>query len=83
MAEFDDRGKVALWSNESDNANAPVAKGHFYAHRDIKEGEKINLDLWNVEKKNDKSPRMTGKVSDPQPQSKSYDAPNGFEPPPF
>ena len=67
MPEFDDKGKVALWKNDKKgNDKAPAAKGHFFAHRAIAAGEKIELALWRNESDHPQAPMMTGKISDPQ-----------------
>jgi len=62
--QYDNRGKIALWKNTSDNSSAPVAKGHFYAHRDIKEGEQIDVALWKESSQNSNAPVMKGKIQD-------------------
>ena len=62
--QYDNRGKIALWKNTTDNSSAPVAKGHFYAHRDIKEGEKIDVSLWKESSQNANAPVMKGKIQD-------------------
>ena len=61
---YDNKGQIALWKNTSDHEKAPSAKGHFYAHRDIKAGEKIEVALWRNDSDNAKAPVMKGKVSD-------------------
>ena len=66
--QYDNRGQIALWGKREDaSPNAPVAKGHFFAHRDIKEGEKIDVALWLADNPNGNpnAPKMKGKVSDP------------------
>jgi hypothetical protein len=66
--QYDNRGQIALWGKREDaSPNAPVAKGHFFAHRDIKEGEKIEVALWLAENPNGNpnAPKMKGKISDP------------------
>ena len=62
--QYDNRGKIALWKNTTDNSSAPAAKGHFYAHRDIKEGEKIDVSLWKKSSQNANAPVMKGKIQD-------------------
>jgi len=62
--QYDDRGKIALWRNTTGNPNAPVAKGHFYAHRDIKEGEQIDVSLWKESSQNANAPVMKGEIQD-------------------
>lgn len=65
MSEYDNRGQIALWGKKEDaGPNAPAAKGHFFAHRDIKEGEQIEVALWKNESDNPNAPLMKGKVSD-------------------
>ena len=71
MSNYDERGKVALWKPETDNPKAPQAKGRVVAHRDIKEGEELDIALWRNHSDNPKAPVMTGKLSDkrePNPQ---------------
>ena len=63
MSEFDNSGKIALWTNESDNDRAPDYKGHAYAHRDIKKGEKVAVALWENEP-GDRRPALRGKMED-------------------
>jgi hypothetical protein len=77
--QYDNRGKIALWGKREDaSPNAPAAKGHLYAHRDIKEGEKIELALWPADNPNNNpnAPKMRGKASDP------YQADSGGTQPP-
>jgi len=65
--EYDNKGQIALWGKRDDaSPNAPVAKGHFFAHRDIKAGEQIDVALWTAENPNNNpnAPRMKGKISD-------------------
>jgi hypothetical protein len=63
--EYDNRGQISLWGKKPDaSENAPVAKGHFFAHRDIKEGEQIEVALWKNDNDNPNAPKMKGKVSD-------------------
>jgi len=63
---YDNKGKVALWPNkESTEENKqPRWRGHFFAHRDIKAGEQIEVSLWRNSNDNPNSPVMDGKVSD-------------------
>lgn len=68
MSEYDERGKVALWKPETDNPKAPQAKGRVVAHRDIKEGEELDIALWRNQSDNPKAPVMTGKLSDKREQ---------------
>ena len=64
--EYDNAGQIALWKNKTDNDKAPAAKGHFFAHRDIKAGEKIEVAMWKNPSDNENAPVMKGKVSDGQ-----------------
>lgn len=75
--EYDNSGQIALWGKKPDaGPNAPVAKGHFFAHRDIRAGEQIEVALWNNESDNPNAPRMKGKVSDKyNPGSPIHDEP--------
>jgi len=63
--EYDNRGQIALWGKKpTDSDSAPAAKGHFFAHRDIKEGEQIEVALWKNDSDNPNAPKLKGKVSD-------------------
>jgi len=72
MNQYDNRGVVSLWSNSKATGKMPVIKGNVVAHRDIKEGETLNIALWNnVDKDgndrhemNPKAPKWRGKISD-------------------
>jgi len=64
MPEFDNRGQVSLWKSKSDNPKAPSAKGTVVAHRDIREGEELDIALWREHSDNPKAPIMKGKISD-------------------
>lgn len=80
--QYDNRGKVALWGKrEGASPNAPAAKGHFFAHRDIREGEKVDLALWPADNPNNNpnAPKMRGKVSDPYQADGNS---GGTQPPP-
>jgi len=68
MTEYDNRGQVSLWKPDSDNPKAPAAKGTVIAHRDIKEGEAVEIALWRNESDNPKAPLMKGKISDKRQQ---------------
>ena len=61
---FDNRGQISLWKNETGNLKAPTAKGHFIAHRDIREGEQIEVSLWRNQSDNPNAPVMIGKIQD-------------------
>lgn len=67
--DYDNRGRVALWPSRSENPNAPQAKGTVVAHRDIKEGETVDIALWRREPEHDRQPVMQGRISDRQQQS--------------
>jgi hypothetical protein len=72
--EYDDTGKIALWKHVSptNNSAAPAAKGHFFAHRDIKKGEKIMISLWKeAPSENANAPVMKGKIQDKYVPSQS------------
>lgn len=64
MAEYNNEGKVSLWTNESENPRAPAYKGKAYAHRDIKKGEEIAISLWNNASDNPKAPALRGDLQD-------------------
>ena len=63
---YDNKGTTALWSNENYVAGGshPRLKGNFYAHRDIKAGEQIDIALWDANSENPKAPALKGKISD-------------------
>lgn len=63
---YDNRGQVSLWKNQSENEKAPILKGTFIAHRDIREGEEVEIALWRNDSDNPKAPRLKGKGSDRQ-----------------
>jgi len=63
---YDNSGQAALWRTNSDNPKAPVYKGNFIAHRDIKAGEKIDMAYWANQSDNPSAPRLKGKVEDPK-----------------
>ena len=84
-ADYDDRGQVALWQPRSDNPRAPKFKGSFIAHRDIREGEKIDLAVWENDSDNPNAPVLKGKGSDPytkedasQAKQEKSEHPEGF-----
>jgi hypothetical protein len=64
MTEYDDRGKVALWRSKSDHPKAPILHGTAYAHRDIREGEMIEIALWRSKSEHPKAPVLNGRLSD-------------------
>lgn len=63
---YDNSGKVSLWKSQSDNEKAPILKGTVYAHRDVRQGEAIDIALWKNQSDNPKAPTLTGKLSDKQ-----------------
>ncbi len=73
--EFDNRGQISLWKNTTDNPNAPAAKGHFIAHRDIRSGEQISVKLWKNQSGNQNAPVMRGKIEDKYVKDGFTDAP--------
>jgi hypothetical protein len=75
MTDFNNTSKIALWKNTSDNSSAPVLKGSFYAHRDIKEGEQIDVSLWRVDSATANSPALKGKIQDKFVKDGFTDAP--------
>lgn len=64
MPEFDNRGKISLWKPKSENPKAPSYSGTAVAHRDIQEGEELDIALWPNKSDNPKAPKVTGKLSD-------------------
>jgi len=83
VSQYDNRGQVSLWKNESDNEKAPVAKGKVVAHRNIREGEEIEIALWRNRSDNPKAPMMKGKISDKrdtqQPAAPQPDTADDFD----
>lgn len=69
----DYRGNVSLWKNAPKGDAKPYVKGNFVAHRNIKEGETIEIALWVQENKGDNYPVLKGKVSDRMAKSSSID----------
>ena len=67
MSEYDNTGTTALWKNDKYEAGgkAPRLKGHFFAHRDIKAGDKVSVAYWDSSSENEKAPILKGKVEDP------------------
>ena len=61
--QYDNRGKVSLWKNDREGDRQPVLKGKLVAHRDLKEGETIDIALWKQDATGNQ-PVMTGKISD-------------------
>ena len=75
MDKYDNRGQVSLWKNDTDNPKAPMLKGTYIAHRDIKEGESIDIALWRNDSENPKAPTLKGKGQDRQEQKRdSYES---------
>lgn len=75
---YDNTGTVALWRNEKYEAGgkAPRLKGHVYAHRDIKAGEKFAIAVWDSNSENDRAPALRGKAEDMRsPEAQSAPAP--------
>lgn len=66
--EYDNRGKVSLWKSDKGGSN-PILTGKVVAHRNIKEGETIDIALWKRDAAGNQ-PVMTGKIQD------VYSAPN-------
>ena len=62
--EYDNRVKVSLWKNDREGERMPVVKGKLVAHRDIKEGETLDIALWKQKDLTGRQPIMTGKISD-------------------
>jgi len=75
--EYDNSGQIALWGKKPDaGPNAPSLKGHFFAHRDIRAGEQIEVALWKNESENPNAPLTKGKISDKyNPGSPIHDEP--------
>ena len=59
--EYDNRGRVSMWKN--DKTNGPTVSGKLVAHRDIKEGETLEIALWKQEAVGNQ-PILKGKISD-------------------
>ena len=66
MAKYDNRGKIALWKPKAQNENSPALQGNVTAHRDIREGEELNIVLWENKSQNSRAPILTGKLQDQQ-----------------
>jgi hypothetical protein len=62
--EYDNRGKVSLWKNDRQGETQPVVTGKLVAHRDIKEGETLDIALWKRDDAAGNQPIMTGKIAD-------------------
>jgi len=63
---YDNTGTIALWLNEKyePGGKAPRLKGHAYAHRDIKAGEKFAIAVWDSNSENERAPALRGKAED-------------------
>lgn len=79
MNDYDNRGQVSLWKPESDNPKAPAYRGTVIAHRDIREGEEIEIALWPNHSDNPKAPKVRGKVSDKYRPEQQPDAAPDFD----
>lgn len=64
MPDERDKGRAALWQTKSDNAKAPAYSGQVTAHRDIQEGETLDLALWENDSANPKAPKYRGQMRD-------------------
>ena len=64
MSQYDNTGKVSLWSNETYEAGGrqPRLKGTVFAHRDLKAGEAMDIAVWDNNSENPKAPALTGKL---------------------
>lgn len=60
--EYDNRGKVSLWKNDR-GGSGPILSGKVVAHRNIKEGETVDIALWKRDASGNQ-PVMTGKIQD-------------------
>lgn len=80
--QYDDRGKAVLWKVTKGGDRAPYCSGHFFAPRDIKEGERMDLAFWLTEQKNDRSPVMDGRVNEVYKNEDTF-APEPEDAPPF
>jgi len=72
---YDNRGKVSLWKNDKGGDSKPVVTGKVVAHRDIKEGETLDIALWKRDDASGNQPIMTGKISDVYKKDDSDDIP--------
>ena len=85
VTEYVNDGKSALWDRKEEAPEtAPVLKGHAYAHRDIKKGEKVELSYWKNERyvKGGKHPRLNGKMRDVYNAQLQPETPPPIEPTP-
>jgi hypothetical protein len=74
MSEFDNRGQVALWNGPAKGPKSPEYVGSVIAHRDIKEGETLDIALWGNSSSNPKAPAYKGKMSDKRETHAKQDA---------
>ena len=65
MSKYDNRGQASLWRPQSRNPKAPALSGKVIAHRDIREGEELDIVFWNNKSDNPKAPILQGKIQDP------------------
>ena len=61
-------GEASLWSRDGNN-NGPVLSGSVIAHRDIREGEQLDVAFWINHPKDgkqlsEKAPKYTGSIKD-------------------
>jgi len=73
--QYDNRGKVSLGNNDKGGDKQPVVTGKVVAHRDIKEGETLDIALWKREDASGNQPVMTGKISDAYKKDDGDDLP--------
>jgi len=76
MTQYDNRGQVSLWKPRTNNPKGPAARGTVIAHRDIKEGEELDIALWRNDSDNPNAPLMKGKMSDRLAARQSAPSPN-------
>jgi hypothetical protein len=72
---FDNRGQVSVWKGDGSNPKAPILKGTAVAHRNIREGEELDIAFWKNESDNPKAPTLRGKLGDKykkEPQRGGY-----------
>ena len=82
MSEYDNRGQVSIWKNDKATSDkAPVLRGTVVAHRDIAEGEEVEISLWKNDNVNERAPVLKGKIKDkfagesenPAPKKSDFD----------
>jgi hypothetical protein len=64
VKDFDERGRGSLWEVTSDHPKAPTYRGKVFAHRDIREGEELELSLWPNKSDNPKAPQIRAQLKD-------------------